>query len=394
MGIVYKAVEESDRPVIHWRTKGSKNGIRLWQHEDGSYTTAGRNSKPGGRYNQAETHEDGSSVSTTKDNSKHHGSVSDEEYEANYRKSIEKRNAQRANHHGLTSTEWKAVAGIVATGAAAAGVAYLVSKGYTTASAEALCNEIREAIGGVKAKTGSYDNVEKAAERFVDPASGAYYNEEWREATDKLGKNFDMRETMGNFDTEHYTGMDSDSFRKAVEDFDNTDNDIVNKAREKAGEYGIFDADGKIKSDHDYDFEIKVWNQNPHKVEESILDQRVNGSKDYAGEGFERVFDNSTGTWTKVANQTPTRDNEIAIRTNSYVPDASDIQEPSWKASNSYKPYHTGKDFGGDVPTTKYNTEGNYVYTGSNRGKYDYGVSPDGVDPDQATWEYRKNNYR
>lgn len=65
MGYVYKAVNQNGDTISHWRTKGSKNGIRLWQHEDGSYTTAGRNSKPGGRYNQAENHEDGSSVSKT-----------------------------------------------------------------------------------------------------------------------------------------------------------------------------------------------------------------------------------------------------------------------------------------------------------------------------------------
>lgn len=38
-------------PVVHWRTAGSKNGVRLWQNKDGSYTEAGRNFKIGGRYN-------------------------------------------------------------------------------------------------------------------------------------------------------------------------------------------------------------------------------------------------------------------------------------------------------------------------------------------------------
>lgn len=38
-------------PIVHWRTAGSKNGIRLWQNKDGSYTEAGRNFKIGGRYN-------------------------------------------------------------------------------------------------------------------------------------------------------------------------------------------------------------------------------------------------------------------------------------------------------------------------------------------------------
>lgn len=53
MGIVYKASYDDnwENDLMHWRTKGSKNGIRLWQNTDGSYTEAGRNSKPGGRYN-------------------------------------------------------------------------------------------------------------------------------------------------------------------------------------------------------------------------------------------------------------------------------------------------------------------------------------------------------
>lgn len=52
MSTIYKAAYVDDNPIIHWRTKGSKNGVRLWQNPDGSYTEAGRNSKPGGRYNQ------------------------------------------------------------------------------------------------------------------------------------------------------------------------------------------------------------------------------------------------------------------------------------------------------------------------------------------------------
>lgn len=58
MPIVYKGVPASDpeRTIVHWRTKGSKNGVRIWQNEDGSYTPAGENFKPGGRYNQSEHH--------------------------------------------------------------------------------------------------------------------------------------------------------------------------------------------------------------------------------------------------------------------------------------------------------------------------------------------------
>lgn len=60
MPIVYKGVvNDSERngsyTFAHWRTKGSKNGVRIWQNEDGSYTEAGRNFKPGGRYNQSDS---------------------------------------------------------------------------------------------------------------------------------------------------------------------------------------------------------------------------------------------------------------------------------------------------------------------------------------------------
>lgn len=53
MATAFKAVYDySDpNPVVHWRTKGSKNGVRLYQNPDGSYTELGRESKPGGRYN-------------------------------------------------------------------------------------------------------------------------------------------------------------------------------------------------------------------------------------------------------------------------------------------------------------------------------------------------------
>ena len=43
--------------ICHYRTPGSKNGVRLYQNEDGSYTELGKNSAPGGRYNQH--HSDG-----------------------------------------------------------------------------------------------------------------------------------------------------------------------------------------------------------------------------------------------------------------------------------------------------------------------------------------------
>lgn len=56
MGIVYIANDSNSESFAHWRTKGSKNGVRIWQNEDGSYTPAGKNFKPGGRYNQADEH--------------------------------------------------------------------------------------------------------------------------------------------------------------------------------------------------------------------------------------------------------------------------------------------------------------------------------------------------
>lgn len=62
MPIVYKSVPSDENAVVHWRTKGSKNGVRVWQNEDGSYTEAGKNYKPGGRYSQA----DGYSSATDK----------------------------------------------------------------------------------------------------------------------------------------------------------------------------------------------------------------------------------------------------------------------------------------------------------------------------------------
>lgn len=60
MPIVYKGtISDPERDgtytFAHWRTKGSKNGVRVWQNEDGSYTEAGRNFKPGGRYNQSDS---------------------------------------------------------------------------------------------------------------------------------------------------------------------------------------------------------------------------------------------------------------------------------------------------------------------------------------------------
>lgn len=57
MSTIYKATYVDDNPIVHWRTKGSKNGIRLWQNPDGSYTEAGRNFKIGGRYNSSSTGE-------------------------------------------------------------------------------------------------------------------------------------------------------------------------------------------------------------------------------------------------------------------------------------------------------------------------------------------------
>lgn len=55
--IIYKAAfNDTERDVAHFRTAGSKNGVRIWQNKDGSYTEAGRTSKPGGRYNQSLNH--------------------------------------------------------------------------------------------------------------------------------------------------------------------------------------------------------------------------------------------------------------------------------------------------------------------------------------------------
>lgn len=89
MPIVYKAVvNDSERDIKHWRTKGSKNGVRLWQHEDGSYTNAGKTCKPGGRYNQAENHEDGSSVSSSTSKPKKNSAEAKREKNAAYNDKI------------------------------------------------------------------------------------------------------------------------------------------------------------------------------------------------------------------------------------------------------------------------------------------------------------------
>lgn len=92
MPIVYKGVPASDpeRTVIHWRTKGSKNGVRIWQNEDGSYTPAGENFKPGGRYNQSEHHREDNVKTMTPEEKR-------AQADANARAKAAKTNARIAN---------------------------------------------------------------------------------------------------------------------------------------------------------------------------------------------------------------------------------------------------------------------------------------------------------